>query len=428
MNIIIHRGTHEIGGSCVEVRDNGQAILIDIGMPLTCGPVTWKKRPTIDEQRLFLPDIPGLYKGDSRPAPVQAVLISHAHQDHYGLLHFVKDEIPVYVGQASRYLIEFTRFIITSKQEPMSNVRIFSSYNDFNIGCFHVKPFLMDHSAFDAHAFLISSGDKKVFYSGDFRDHGRKKAAFDSLVKSGPQNVDALLLEGTMLSRPNEKVPSEAELEEQIISICRVTPKMVLAYCSSQNIDRLVSFYKAANKTKRKFIADIYTANVLQKISGTNPNIPHPGFSNLAVWFPFNLTKKLLKQDPKNLVYPFVKYKVKLGDMLKNQEKTILLVRPSMRNIIQGLNSLHGCSFIYSMWKGYLKEDYTKEFIDLVTRKGARYEYVHTSGHAVLETLQKLAKRLSPKMTIPIHCEKPEEYRIYFKNVINVNDKDIITV
>ncbi len=34
MKIIIHRGTHEIGGSCVEIRSKKSRILIDIGMPL----------------------------------------------------------------------------------------------------------------------------------------------------------------------------------------------------------------------------------------------------------------------------------------------------------------------------------------------------------------------------------------------------------
>jgi len=34
MKIVIHRGTHEIGGSCVEIRSKKSRILIDIGMPL----------------------------------------------------------------------------------------------------------------------------------------------------------------------------------------------------------------------------------------------------------------------------------------------------------------------------------------------------------------------------------------------------------
>lgn len=34
MNLTIHRGTHEIGGSCVEIESNGSRIVVDIGVPL----------------------------------------------------------------------------------------------------------------------------------------------------------------------------------------------------------------------------------------------------------------------------------------------------------------------------------------------------------------------------------------------------------
>lgn len=34
MNIIIHRGTKEVGGSCVEITCQDSCILIDFGIPL----------------------------------------------------------------------------------------------------------------------------------------------------------------------------------------------------------------------------------------------------------------------------------------------------------------------------------------------------------------------------------------------------------
>jgi hypothetical protein len=41
----------------------------------------------------------------------------------------------------------------------------------------------MDHSAFDAYGFLISAGDKSLFYTGDFRGHGRKGKLLDRFVE-----------------------------------------------------------------------------------------------------------------------------------------------------------------------------------------------------------------------------------------------------
>ena len=51
------------------------------------------------------------------------------------------------------------------------------------IGGFKVTPYPMDHLAYDAYAFLIEAEGKKVIYSGDFREHGRKRNAFNYLFK-----------------------------------------------------------------------------------------------------------------------------------------------------------------------------------------------------------------------------------------------------
>ena len=85
MKLIIHRGTHEIGGSCVELipdSDNGR-IMIDFGMPLVDEDKTdfdWKKynKKTIDEliSLGILPDIKGLYIPNM--STISSVLLSHA--------------------------------------------------------------------------------------------------------------------------------------------------------------------------------------------------------------------------------------------------------------------------------------------------------------------------------------------------------------
>ena len=50
MQICIHRGANEIGGSCIEVVSNGQKIILDLGLPLD-----------VDKNDVkLLPNIPGL--------------------------------------------------------------------------------------------------------------------------------------------------------------------------------------------------------------------------------------------------------------------------------------------------------------------------------------------------------------------------------
>ncbi len=66
----------------------------------------------------------------------------------------------------------------------------------FDLGPFRVTPFLVDHSAYDAYALLVEADGRRLFYSGDFRAHGRKAALLEKLVAAPPAGIDALLLEG----------------------------------------------------------------------------------------------------------------------------------------------------------------------------------------------------------------------------------------
>src|SRR3989339_1818293 len=115
MLITIHRGANEIGGSCVELQSGESRILIDLGMPL----VDSKKQPfdlksiadkSIDELKKLhiLPNMKGLYKGEN--PEYNAILLSHPHQDHYGLLSFVNSDIPVYLSKGCKELIEVSHF------------------------------------------------------------------------------------------------------------------------------------------------------------------------------------------------------------------------------------------------------------------------------------------------------------------------------
>ena len=68
------------------------------------------------------------------------------------------------------------------------------------VGPFKITPFLVDHSAFDAYALLVEADGRRLFYTGDFRAHGRKAELFKRLLREPPAAVDVLLIEGIMLT------------------------------------------------------------------------------------------------------------------------------------------------------------------------------------------------------------------------------------
>ena len=50
-------------------------------------------------------------------------------------------------------------------------------------------------------------------------------------------------------------------------------------------------------------------------------------------------------------------------------------------------------------------------------------EYIHASGHAILDVLKEFAKKVNAKYILPIHTENPEKFKKYFGNtVVSYND------
>ena len=98
MRLTIHRGTHEIGGSCVELcsASGRTRIVVDVGMPLVNAEGSsfeWREYKNLPIEQLLeqrtLPRVEGLYAHQS--PSVSAVILSHAHQDHYGFLRSAYD-------------------------------------------------------------------------------------------------------------------------------------------------------------------------------------------------------------------------------------------------------------------------------------------------------------------------------------------------
>lgn len=185
MKLTIHRGTHEIGGTLIELKTARTRLLIDTGYPLFLNGLPIEddvaKLPAEKLRELgVLPPIEGLYRWDE--PSFDAVVISHAHIDHYGLLKYIHSNIPVYMSAGTKKLIEISQTFKIYDAYPI-NISVFNMYEPFKIGDFSVKPYLMDHSAFDAAAFEISAENKTIIYSGDFRGHGRKAVCLDMFIE-----------------------------------------------------------------------------------------------------------------------------------------------------------------------------------------------------------------------------------------------------
>ncbi len=273
MRACIHRGSKQIGGNCVEIESCGQRLLVDFGLPLDAE----------GNNIQYLPKIRGL---DGLDPSLLGILISHPHLDHFGLLAHVSPKIPVGMGAAARRILKAAAPFLHGGWPIPTEGWNYHSGQSFEIGPFSVTPFLVDHSAYDAYALQIESSGKRIFYTGDFRSHGRKATLFEHLTKNPPQDIDTMLLEGSSLGRlaDSQQFPTEKEIENQLVQIFSNTEGLVLIHTSGQNLDRIVSIFRASRRTERKMIIDLYTAAILEATD--NANLPQSSWSDVALYVP----------------------------------------------------------------------------------------------------------------------------------------------
>ena len=438
MNLLIHRGTHEIGGTCVEVTHKSSRIVLDLGMPLVkpggaegddFNFKQHKDTPGVDlVAQGILPDVEGLYSWDRSADRVDGVLISHAHLDHYGFTRFLHPDILCYDGAPTEKLIDLS-CLFTPTEVSISRPVYISSGTQFSCGEFTVTPYLMDHAGFDAHAYLIEAGGKRILYSGDFREHGRKSKAFEFFLRATPKPVDALLLEGTMMGRKAEEVPTEDDIEESMVETLRKTDGPVLLFASSQNIDRMVSAFRAARRSGRLMVIDLYTAHVLRSIGefARTPQ-PSPDFPEIRVFYPYRLCRMLDFTGRKHLLYKFTKYKITKDQIGQQADKILMLVRPSMLGDLERISDLDRGALIYSMWNGYLKKADVQRLVEFSRSRGMEFLTLHTSGHATIPTLQRVVDTFKPTKLIPIHTFHPDDFDQFGAPVVMAEDGRPISV
>ncbi|OGC05615.1 hypothetical protein A3H38_01810 [candidate division WOR-1 bacterium RIFCSPLOWO2_02_FULL_46_20] len=409
MKLRIHRGAREIGGNCIELSADGKTLLLDLGMPLSVS----------NAADVHLPDIVGL--ADSNDQNFLGVVLSHPHADHYGLLTKAAQNTQIYLGQDAQRLLR-AALPFTSFGLDLPNATTYRDRETFNIGPFSITPFLADHSAFDSYSLLVEAGSRKLFYTGDFRGHGRKHGAFKQLLaEPSIKGVDVLLMEGTHLGREDHaSAQTEYSLEDDITQSISNTTGLVLACFSGQNIDRFVTFWKAARRAGRVFVADAYLAHILGALN--RPSLPKP-----PVFLPAKMKSKLIREKNTSVVIPFRRRRIYPEQIAGRANNLVMIFRSSMMAEFEKLKCLDGGKLIYSQWPGYTDQDRVN-IKEWCVSHNLSFEIQHTSGHADTQTLVSLAQAVSAKRVIPIHSDAPERLRDFIPNATPINDGEWINI
>ena len=407
----IHRGAHEIGGNCVELRHGKDTLILDIGKPLSA---TW-------DTVVPLPAAIGLDDNGARPL---GVIISHGHQDHRGLAPQLPTDIPVFIGEGAANILRAAQF--WGSGVDLHEAGHLHDRVPFTLGPFTITPYLADHSAYDAFSLLVEAGGRSLFYTGDFRGHGRKASAFDRLLADPPSPVHAILMEGTSFrthgpvadaaeptpqAAPEVVTLTEADVEVSLADTLKATKGLVVVLASAQNIDRLVTVYRAALRADRDLVVDLYSADIAA--STGRPSIPAVGdaWPRVHVYVPLRQRVRVKESGEFERVSR-IRDRRLYAEQLSERAGQLVLFGAYQgeipRLVREGL--LTGGAVIWSMWDGYLDQPSGQRLRTVLKSADVPLIQHHTSGHATPADLARLVHALKPDAVVPIHTEAPETY------------------
>lgn len=347
--ITVFGGAGDIGGNQILLEDPGGTVLLDFGKPFGAysrlfsgfdGPPA--ARGLHDHLLLgLLPPLRGLYRSDLLPPgweprearqgwrelQLDAILLSHAHQDHCGSLPYVDPAIPLAMSAQTAMVLKHLqdwghphlegefRYVrrrvmrngalmaAQTRQEGERRLRaaLIPSAEDWAavadhwarapgdrawVGApalrgnragslpFHCWP--VDHSMAGSAAFGVQTEAGWVVYTGDLRRHGRQGGLTDAFIEAAAALQPALLItEGTNATDAPPS-PSEAEVRDRILEAVRSAPGLVVVNTPPRNLDRTLSLYEVARTVGRQLLITERGADFLRHLRPLRPEIPDP--------------------------------------------------------------------------------------------------------------------------------------------------------
>ncbi|OBC08572.1 ribonuclease J [Mycobacterium sp. 852013-50091_SCH5140682] len=236
-------GISEIGRNMTVFEHLGRLLIVDCGV-LFPG----HDEPGVD---LILPDLRHI---EHRLDDVEALVITHAHEDHIGAIPFLlklRPDIPV-VG--SKFTIALVREKCREHRIKPVFVEVAERQSSRH-GVFECEYFAVNHSIPGCLAVAIHTGAGTVLHTGDIKldqmPLDGRPTDLPGMSRLGDSGVDLFLCDSTNSEHPGVS-PSESEVGPTLHRLIRGAEGRVIVACFASNVDRVQQIIDAAVALDRK--------------------------------------------------------------------------------------------------------------------------------------------------------------------------------
>ena len=365
--------------------DKRDWIVVDFGISFP-GP----HQPGVD---VIFPDIKFL---EDIKKDILGILITHAHEDHYGALLELWPAIerPLYCSKFVSGLLN-TKAARFGEYEkiPSNNVKQGES---IDLGPFNIEFIAVSHSIPDPCSLLITTPAGRVLHTGDWKldpNPGVGQATDVARLKEIGETggVDALICDSTNAMREGVS-PSEADIQKNLVSVIKSAKNRVAVTTFSSNVARIRAIALAAAACDRQVVlmgASMRRVVDVSRELGYLDDVPPFISENEYGYLPREKVLVILtgtQGEPR----------AALARIARNDHRDIAFSKGDM--VIFSSRAIPGNEKLV----GNIINQLAASGVDVVTDKDAE---VHVTGHPRINELLQMYDWVKPRSLVPVHGE-----------------------